>query len=116
MKGWSWDSRLMCAASSFGAHNSEDARVAIAKGLPTIWTSETLATAPERIQDVAARYEGVRKGQLLLTGGAIDGLLPFGLWWPWEESTTISFRVGLADLDPSHAHYARLFTIFGITF
>ncbi len=114
MKGWSWDSRLSCVASSFGAHNAADARAAIAKGLPTQWTHETISGAPERIQALASRYDGVRKGQLLVTGGHEDALLSFGMWWPWEESATISFRVGL-DVDQSHHHYARVFTIFGIS-
>lgn len=115
MKGWSWDSRLSCAASSFGGHNAADARTAIAKGLGTMWTHDTIAGAPARVQALAARYDGVRKGQFLVTGGSTEGLLPFGMWWPWEESATISFRVGLADLDPSHAYYSRLFTIFNIS-
>ncbi len=115
MKGWSWDSRLYCIASSFGAHNSEDARAAIAKGLSQSWTKDTIGSAPERVQALATQCEGIRKGQLLLTGGDLDGLLPFGLWWPWEESPTISFRLGLAELDPSHRHYARLFNIFGVS-
>lgn len=115
MSGWSWDSRLSSAASSFPAHSAAAARAAIERGLPTVYSKDTINAAPERVQALAARYDGVRKGQLLVTGGDLDALLAFGLWWPWEESETISFRVGLADVDQSHRLYQRLFDIFGIT-
>jgi len=115
MGGWSWDSRLMSAASSFGAHHAPAARAAVDKGLPTAWTVDTIRSAPERVKALATRYDGVRKGQLLLTGGDVDSLLSFGLWWPWEASETISLRVGLADIEPNHPYYTRFFGIFGIS-
>jgi len=115
MTGWSWDSRLSSVASSFATHHIEAARAAIAPALPTIWTRDTIGSAPERVRALADRYDGVRKGQMLVTSSDLEGLLAFGLWWPWEESTTISFRVGLAEVDPSQKHYARLFAIFGVS-
>jgi hypothetical protein len=115
MGGWSWDSRLSSIASSFGAHHSVSARTAVALGLPTIWTRETIPTAPGRIQAIAERYEGVRKGQLLLTGGRVDSLLAFGLWWPWETSETVSLRIGLDDVEENSAQFSRFCAIFGVT-
>lgn len=115
MSGWSWDSRLSSVASSFPAHSAAAARAAAERGLPTAWSKDTIGSAPERIQALGARYDGVRKGQLLMTGGDLDALLAFGLWWPWEESETISFRVGLCDVDQSHRLYLRVFEIFGVS-
>ena len=115
MGGWSWDSRLSSIASSFGAHHSASARSAVEKGLPTVWTRETISTAPSRIQAIAERYEGVRKGQMLLTGGRVDSLLAFGLWWPWETSETVSLRVGLDEVEENSAQYVRFCSIFGVS-
>jgi hypothetical protein len=114
MGGFSWDSRLSSVASSFGAMQTQAARAAVALGLPTAWTHETIQTAPERIADIANRYDGVRRGQLLFTGGDVEGLLAFGLWWPWGTSETISLRVGLDGVDESRSQHGRFRDIFGV--
>ena len=115
MGGWSWDSRLQSVASSFGAMQTPAARAAVALGLPTVWTHDTIQSAPERIQDISHRFDGVRKGQMLLTGGNVDGLLAFGLWWPWGTSETISLRIGLDDVDEIRSQHGRFRAIFGVT-
>ena len=115
MGGWSWDSRLSSVASSFAVHHAANARAAVDKAFTAAWTVDTIKTAPDRVRAIAERYEGVRRGQLLLTGGDVGGLLAFGLWWPWETSETISLRVGLADVDESRSQHARFRTIFGVS-
>jgi len=115
MGGWSWDSRLASVASSFAIHHAANARAAVDRGLTTVWTVDNIRAAPARVQAIAERYEGVRKGQMLLTGGDVDSLLAFGLWWPWEMSETISLRVGLADVDESRSQHARFRAIFGVS-
>ncbi len=114
MGGWSWDSRMASIASSFGTHLADRARAAVEAGLPTAWNSETIKSAPPRIRAVADRYDGVRRGQLLYTGGHPDDVLAFGLWWPWETSETISLRVGLADVDEARSQHARFRAIFNV--
>lgn len=115
MGGWSWDSRMASVASSFPVHQAENARAAADKAFTTAWTTESIAVAPSRVRAIAERYDGVRRGQLLLTGGDVGSLLAFGLWWPWETSTTISLRVGLADVDESRSQHARFRDIFGVS-
>jgi hypothetical protein len=115
MGGWSWDSRLSSVASTFAVHHSPSARAAVDKAFTAAWTVDTIKTAPERVRAIAERYEGVRRGQLLLTGGDVNGLLAFGLWWPWETSETISLRVGLADVDESRSQHARFRDIFSVS-
>ncbi len=115
MGGFSWDSRLNSVASSFPIHLEPRARAAATEGLPTVWGPADLKKAPPRIQSLAEHYGGVRSGQLLLTAGYPDGLLAFGLWWPWGTSETISLRVGLADVDAARSQHARFRDIFGVT-
>ncbi len=115
MGGWSWDSRLATIASSFAVHHAVNARAAADRALITVWAADTIRSAPARVRAIAEQYDGVRKEQLLLTGGNVDSLLAFGLWWPWEMSATISLRVGLADVDESRSQHARFRAIFGVS-
>src|SRR5438067_13692196 len=100
-RGWSWDNRFICVASTFTVQFEQQAREAAAEALPAEWTPATLGQASPNLRDLAARTGGLRAGQLLMTGGPTGGLLAFGLWWPWGDGETISMRVGLLDVDPN---------------
>jgi hypothetical protein len=109
-RGWSWDSRLNCVASSFDSVMVEQAEAAIAKAMPTLWTHRTIAEAPRRIREVGESSGGVRSGQLVYARAEATTVVPYGLWWPWGNESTISLRVGLAaDAD----YNAKLCEIFG---
>ncbi len=109
-RGWSWDSRLNCVASSFDSVMVEQAQAATAKAFPTVWADRTMAEAPPRIREVGERSGGVRAGQLIYARTPIIGVVPYGLWWPWGNGSTISLRVGLeADAD----YNAKLCEVFG---
>lgn len=103
-RGWSFDNRFMCLASTFRSDVAPQARSQIAQVLPTEWSEATLRLAPQPVRDIAARTGGVRSGQYLFThviadpaqaGRASAPVIAYGLWWPWEEGSTISIRVGL---------------------
>ncbi len=114
-RGWSWDSRLYCCTSSFTAEQEPQARRAAALALPSEWTASTMARAPDQLRDTVERSGGVRQGQLVLSVGPSNGLLVFGLWWPWGDAETVSLRVGLADVDPTREPYGRFRDVFGVT-
>jgi hypothetical protein len=111
---WSYDRRLRCVASSFAVGLEPAARAAMAEVLPTSWTAQTLAGAPDDVRKLAETCGGVRSAQQLFWGGAAGSPGAFGLWWPWGDGTTISLRVGLHDLDLPKERYPRLRDIFGI--
>lgn len=94
-RGWSFDNRFQCVASSFSADHAATARQLASSLFPYIWTSRTLATAPAMFAQIAERTGGVRSSQQLLGADPVGRLIPYGLWWPWEEGTTISLRIGL---------------------
>ena len=49
------------------------------------------------VSDVAEMTGGVRSDQFLYSTEEIDGMVAYGLWWPWGgEGTNISFRIGVA--------------------
>ena len=112
--GWSWDGRLACVASAFGTQFEAEARAATAMGLPMEWSTTSLLTAPERLKALAARFGDVRQGQLLFTGGALEGLFAFGLWWPWGGNSKFSIRFGIANSDRQNDLFPLVRAIFGI--
>ncbi len=98
-RAWSWDSRLMCVTSSFAVEVESKARAAALEALPLEYTAATLARAGSDLRRVAERTGGLRMGQLLLTTRHPTPIIVFGLWWPWGDGMTTSFRVGVDGLD-----------------
>src|SRR5687768_10360991 len=95
-RGWSWDTRVSCIASSFGVDLVDEARSALAPAFPHSWTHRTLAKAPPILGQIAERTGGVRADQMLYSTDPHGGVVAFGLWWPWGDDTTISYRIGLS--------------------
>ncbi len=94
-RGWSWDNRLNCLASTFRSDMSPVARAAVANSLPSEFNEGTLRQAPAPVRELATRHGGVRAGQSLFLSPLSGGIYAFGLWWPWEEGSTISMRIGV---------------------
>jgi len=114
-RAWSWDSRLICVTSSFTVEFDGKARSAALTALPLEYNAATLAKAPMELRRVAERSGGLRMGQMLLTSKEIGPLVPFGLWWPWGDGMTTSFRVGLDGLEWDDEPYPRIREIFGVS-
>jgi hypothetical protein len=111
---WTYDRRLKCVASSIPMNLEPAARAAMTELLPTSFSAQTLASAPEGVRKLAEGCGGVRSSQLLFWGGDAGAPGAFGLWWPWGDGTTVSLRVGLHDVDLPKERYPRLRDIFGI--
>lgn len=96
-RGWSWDNRFDCVASTFNLEEAERARELILAVLPDEHDAKSIGNAPPLYQRVAKATGGVRSDQLLFGAGS-ESIIAFGLWWPWggEVSNRISLRVGLA--------------------
>jgi hypothetical protein len=96
-RGWSWDRRFECIASTIAVEFRDEAWRAARAQLPTVWTERTLPEAPKEVLTVAEATGGVRSDQFLLCTELVDGMLLYGLWWPWGgEGTNISMRVGVS--------------------
>jgi hypothetical protein len=94
-RGWSFDNRFNCVASSFDADFAAEAKKLLAPIFPQTFTERTLAGASPAIREVALRTGGVRSTQLIFGADPVQGITPYALWWPWEEAQTISIRLGL---------------------
>jgi hypothetical protein len=111
LRGWSHDRRFAMAASSFSVELSGEARAAVTLALPTQWTDRTIKGAPAYVKQLADATGGVRPEQALYVSEPVAGLLAYGLWWPWGDETTISFRVGLAG-NPGSREQAKFNEVF----
>jgi hypothetical protein len=115
-RGWSWDPRLLACTSSFTTEQEPAAKKATTMALQNEWNAATIVRGPQQLRDVVERAGGIRQGQLVLSTGPMNGLLVYGLWWPWGDGETVSLRVGLADVDPNREPYVRFRDVFGVTF
>jgi hypothetical protein len=114
-RGWSWDGRFDCLASSFHAELAQRARDAAQLALPHQWGHGNLSSAPAVLRDLASRSGGLRAGQALFASAPIGRGHAYGLWWPWVDNVSISLRIGLAGPDFAERHYERLRDLFGVT-
>jgi len=91
---WEWDGRFGCALSALGKAQEVAAREALAAVLPSVWTSDKLAEAPEAVRQLCGHVGGLRGDQLVYTAELADGVLAYCLWWPWGGGANFSARVG----------------------
>ena len=111
-RGWTFDNRFECVASSFDADFAPSARLLIAPLFPGAFNEKTLATASLGVREAAARTGGVRSTQMIFGAERSGRATPYALWWPWEEARTISLRIGLEGATP--AELLDLCECFGI--
>jgi hypothetical protein len=64
------------------------------------------------VAEVAEMTGGVRSDQFLYAMDEADGILAYGLWWPWGgEGSNISLRIGIAG-DTSYDDVVKVRQIF----
>ncbi len=113
LRGWSWDRRWSCAASSFSSDNQGEARAAVVIAMPVQWTDRTVKNAPPFVKQIADATGGVRAEQVLYCSEPVAGLVAYGLWWPWGDEKNVSFRVGLAG-SPGSKEQAKFAEVFKV--
>jgi len=94
-RGWSFDNRFNCVASTINADFVTQARPLIAAVLPHAYVESTLGKAPALVARIAQRTGGIRSSQMIFSADPVGHFMPYGLWWPWEEAETISIRFGI---------------------
>jgi hypothetical protein len=113
-RGWSWDARQSCVASSFSVELEGRAMAAARGALPREWTPTTIEQAPPPLREIADRAGGLREGQMLLASPGVGAAFAYGLWWPWGDGMTISARVGLGGATVKPEVLQRLRDDFGV--
>jgi hypothetical protein len=110
-RGWTWDQRSNCVASSFSADTKDENESVILQSFPVSWNYRSIQRAPEPLRQAVARTGGVRSDQLVFSLSENRAVFPYVLWWPWGDDTTISVRVALSS--ESSSSLAALRELFG---
>ncbi len=110
---WTWDSRLSTVGASFAKADEPRVRTSAMKAFPRAWTTASIETAPAEFRALASKTGGLRAGQQLLAGDPTLAPTLFALWWPWSGGETITFRIGILDLDATSEPLSRLRALFG---
>lgn len=94
-KGWSWDYRLNCAASSFHVDLTRECEVALFTSFADVFDARSIERAPDNIAEIADTSGGIRSDQRIFVMRSTGRLVPYAMWWPWGDEMTVSLRVGL---------------------
>ena len=109
-RGWSWDRRFECVASTFDVVDAPQARELVSSALDEVWNHGDRFEA--RAMGMAEATGGLRSDQLLFTTPEAS-VIAYGMWWPWgSEVSNISMRVGLTGR-VSFSEHEQLRQLFG---
>ena len=111
---WTWDPRFKCVTSSLSTGQAASVRPLLAGVVPAEWTDQSFAGAPPDVRALEARCGDLRPGQLLFTGSAVAGMVPFAMWWPWGDGSKVSVRLSIANSDRQKELYPLVRALFGI--
>jgi len=77
----------------------ESLRPTVSHAYDQQWDSATVNSASDIIRSLASSLAGVSPGQLLFTSQNEEGLILFAAWWPWDNGSTVSLRIGPFSVD-----------------
>jgi len=111
-RGWTWDERTGCVASSFPAESQDEYERVLSQLFSTRWEHRNVARAPATLARLVERTGGLRSGQWLFSPRDCSDIFPYALWWPWGDDTTVSVRLGMApDSSTCRASVRELFGV-----
>ena len=109
---WKWEDRFGVALAEFNVANQDDIRGILEGFLTNTWDNSTISNAPDIIQQLVNKFNGLKSGQLLFTSDTEQDDFLFGIWWPWGNGNTISIRVAPSFIKLSEADYQELIKQF----
>ena len=109
---WTWDSRFDTALAEFFIDNKDAVRATVERYLSIVWDSSNIGKASDIVQMIANHLGGLRSGQLLFVSDPKQDVFIYGVWWPWGDGKTISFRVAPYAKRLSDAEMTELTTLF----
>ena len=95
-KMWEWDDRFDVPLLVFTEDDEQKITHLICKYFYYKWDYKSIKTAMPMILKPIDKVFGIHADQLIFASDINKEAFLFGLWWPWSNKTTISFRIGLA--------------------
>ena len=92
---WEWDGRFGMALSVFPCQEASLIKSVLSQKFLTSWNRNTYRKAPKTVRSLISQLGGLRPEQILYTSEpAGSEVILFGAWWPWENKSNISLRIG----------------------
>jgi hypothetical protein len=92
---WEWDDRFDTVVATIDAKSQKKILAILKDKFFNSWDVRVLDKAPGNIARIVDLTGGLSKGQMLYASDPRQDVLMIGLWWPWNDGSTTSFRIGL---------------------
>ena len=110
---WGWDRHYRSALIVTDAQTGGALYQEITKLLPEAWDGDR--PHPENIDKLIERLSGLRAAQRLHTKTFEEDNVIYGAYWPWENESLVSVRIGIMQLTPKlEATYEQQRLVCGI--
>jgi len=96
---WQWDERFHVALIVFEKEDMESILSTVSNEFDQQWDSTTIANASDLIGKLVNSLFGVSPGQRIFAFEEGAGLILFAAWWPWDNGSNISLRIGIFSLE-----------------
>ncbi len=91
---WEWDGRFSTALTQFSVNNRSPVLEIVQRHLTSSWDHKSITNSPGLVKDVIHGIGGMMSGQVLYTSDPAGDAFLFGAWWPWNNNTKVSIRIG----------------------
>ena len=98
---FSWDGQFSAALLRLPTEAEAHALVKSGLGrvLPDSYEPDSLGGAPDAIRAVIDGLGGIHPGQHLYTYTVDNHTIIYAVWWPWEDGSSVSVRIGVHSLN-----------------
>ena len=97
---WSWDERFDTVIATVPAESQKKVLPILKNRFSGNWDGKSLEKAPGNMIRIAELAGDLDKGQVLYASDPRKDVLMIGMWWPWNDGATASFRIGLVPQKP----------------
>ncbi|TAL38856.1 MAG: hypothetical protein EPN93_03760 [Spirochaetes bacterium] len=110
---WAWDERFRTALLVFDAKDHERICAQVIGRFMGKWDVTTIEKASAMVHDLVRSRLDIRPGQVVFASDDGVHTLLYAAWWPWDDGSRISLRVGMcagragAVIDEKLEHFIR---------
>ncbi|MEE2960519.1 MAG: hypothetical protein VYA34_07220 [Myxococcota bacterium] len=98
---WGWDRHYRAALIVTDSKTGYALDEVVNNILPETWKENPETPPPESIANLIAYLSGLRPAQHLHTKILDDANVLFGAFWPWDNESLVSIRIGIIQNTPT---------------